>query len=62
LNRESERIIKKAAFLTVEDSSQLAAGIFNPSADNMQQRSGGIKAGSARHAGILQKPNQQIKH
>jgi hypothetical protein len=29
LNRESERIIKKTAFLTVEDSLQLAAGIFN---------------------------------
>jgi hypothetical protein len=31
LNRESERILKKTAFLTVEDSLQLAAGIFNPS-------------------------------
>jgi putative nucleotidyltransferase with HDIG domain len=27
-NRESERLIKKTAFLTVEDSLQLAAGIF----------------------------------
>jgi hypothetical protein len=26
----SERILKKTAFLTVEDSLQLAAGIFNP--------------------------------
>jgi hypothetical protein len=29
VNRESERIIKKTAFLTVEDSLQVAAGIFN---------------------------------
>jgi hypothetical protein len=29
LNRECERILKKTAFLTVEDSLQLAAGIFN---------------------------------
>jgi len=29
MNRESERILKKTAFLTVEDSMQLAAGIFN---------------------------------
>jgi len=28
LNRECERIIKKTEFLTVEDSLQLAAGIF----------------------------------
>jgi hypothetical protein len=46
----------------VEDSPQLAAGIFNPLADNILQRSGGINAGSARNAGVLQKPNQQIKH
>jgi hypothetical protein len=35
---------------------------FNPTADNMLQRSGGINAGSARHAGILPKPIQKIKH
>jgi hypothetical protein len=29
LNRKSNRIIKKTAFLTVEDSLQLAAAIFN---------------------------------
>ena len=29
VNRESERIIIKTAFLTVEDSLHLAAGIFN---------------------------------
>jgi len=29
LNRKSERIIKMTAFLMVEDSLQLAAGIFN---------------------------------
>jgi hypothetical protein len=31
LNRESERIMKKTSFLKVEDSLQLAAGIFNKS-------------------------------
>jgi hypothetical protein len=35
---------------------------LNPAADNMLQRSGGIDAGSARHAGILTEPNKQIKH
>jgi hypothetical protein len=35
---------------------------LNPTADNMLQRSGGINAGSARHAGILPEPNYQIKH
>jgi hypothetical protein len=35
---------------------------LNPAADNMVQRSGGINAGSARHAGILPKIIQQIKH
>jgi hypothetical protein len=30
---------------------------LNPTAYNMLQRSGGINAGSARHAGILPKPN-----
>ena len=35
---------------------------LNPTADNMLQRSGGINAGSARHAGILPEPNRQIKH
>jgi hypothetical protein len=34
----------------------------NPTADNMLQRSGGINAGSARHAGILPKPIQNLKH
>ena len=34
---------------------------LNPTADNMLQRSGGINAGSARHAGILPKPIQKIK-
>jgi len=29
---------------------------LNPTADNMLQRSGGINAGSVRHAGILLKP------
>ena len=33
---------------------------LNPTADNMLQRSGGINAGSARHAGILPKPIQEI--
>jgi hypothetical protein len=35
---------------------------LNPTADNMLQRSGGINAGSARHAGILPKPIKEIKH
>jgi len=35
---------------------------LNPTADNMMQRSGGINAGSPRHAGILTEPNKQIKH
>jgi len=35
---------------------------LNPTADNMVQRSGGINAGSARHAGILPKPIQKLKH
>jgi hypothetical protein len=34
---------------------------LNPTADNMLQRSGGINAGSARHAGILAEPNQRLK-
>jgi hypothetical protein len=34
---------------------------LNPTADNMLQRSGGINAGSARHAGILQKTNSKNK-
>jgi hypothetical protein len=35
---------------------------LNPTADNMLQRSGGINAGSARHAGKSPEPIHQIKH
>ncbi|HEX5680816.1 MAG TPA: hypothetical protein VFX82_08260, partial [Desulfobacterales bacterium] len=54
LNRECERILKKIAFLTVEDSLQLAAGIFNACSDDLKNSAAGAMGGLTgwREAGL----------
>jgi len=55
-------LLVRLAEVETDMSWALNPAALNPTADNMLQRSGGINAGSARHAGILPKPIQKIKH
>jgi hypothetical protein len=61
-SRLSENLTEPAEKILPVRVIPVNTAALNPAADNMVQRSGGINAGSARHAGILPKPIQEIKH
>jgi hypothetical protein len=61
-SRLSENLTEPAEKILPVQVIPVNTAALNPTADNMLQRSGGINAGSARHAGILPKPIQKIKH
>lgn len=52
-SRLSENLTEPAEKILPIGVIPVNAAALNPTADNMLQRSGGIDAGSARHAGIL---------
>ena len=61
-SRLSENLTEPAEKILPVQVIPVNTAALNPTADNMLQRSGGINAGSARHAGVLPEPNEQIMH
>ena len=57
----SENVVEPAEKILPVRVILINPAALNPTADNMLQPSGGIYAGSAKHAGILPEPIKLIK-